>query len=107
MSVTEYRVVWQREGRRRQTAIFQSWTSACRKMQGILATDQAKIGTRMETLPDLVGPPVLEVRECSPWEANAYQPYGEPAEHVVREMRWHFGGELETPTTEDSAEVPF
>lgn len=89
-AMTEFRVVWQREGRRRQMRIFQSWDAACRKFAGIVATDAAKVGTTMDTLPDLVGPPFIEQRRCEPWETAPFQPDAEPRESVVRELSYRF-----------------
>lgn len=89
-SVWEYRVVWQREGRRRQTRIVQSWEAACRKFAAIVATDEAKVGTTMDTLPDLVGVPVIEQRRCTPWEDAPFQPDATPRQTVVQELAYRF-----------------
>lgn len=87
----EFRVVWQREGRRRQTRIFQSWDAACRKFAAIVAADAAKTDTHMDTLPDLVGVPVIESRKCEPWAEHEYQPPPEPSDSVVRELAFRWG----------------
>lgn len=105
----EYRVVWQREGRRRQTRIFQSWPAAYRKFAAVVATDEAKKGTPMGTLPDLVGPPVIEVRRCSPWEPQDGQPDPTPNASVVESLAWRFGlpAASAVGTGSPDAEVPF
>lgn len=86
----EHRVVWQREGRGRRTAIFQSWDAACRKFAAVVATDEAKVGTTMDTLPDLVGPPIIEQRRCDPWETAPYQPEATPRQSVIDELVYRF-----------------
>jgi hypothetical protein len=84
----EYRVRWQREGRRPATAIYQGWDAAYRKWQSVMALDRIKPGTSYETLPDLTGPAVIETREVGPWHANPVQP-SPLTDTVVENVRNH------------------
>lgn len=70
----EFRVRWQREGCHPTTRIFQSWNAAYTKASGLLALDDVKTEfAQYEGMRDLVGPPVIEVREVGPWKKYNHQ----------------------------------
>lgn len=84
----EFRVRWQREGRQPAFQIYQSWEAACRKVRSIMAMDEVKRDTeRFADMPDLVGPPELQVREVGAWAAHDYQP--KATEFDVKGVREH------------------
>lgn len=66
-SAYEYRVRWQREGRRITGRIYQTEKAALHKAEGIAALEEVKGDTRFEDMPDLVGPPVIEARLVGEW----------------------------------------
>jgi hypothetical protein len=99
----EFRVRWQREGRRATIRIYQTWNPACRKVRGLLALEDIKCDfSRYDDMPDLVGPPVLEVREVGEWCPSEYQPQASDYDRLgMRDhARWHEPAEPDT-------EVPF
>ena len=84
----EYRVQWRREGRKRTTRIYQTWSAAYRKAQGILALEDVKADTSLATLPALAEPPVIEERRCAAWGPSDAEIY---VSDVTRQnMRSHF-----------------
>lgn len=106
----EFRVRWQREGRQPSYRIYQTWDAACRKVCGIKALEQFKDDTsRFATLPNLTGPPTLQVREVGAWQDHDYQPKAE--DHDVRNMReWVSYREPEQdwgPMNQEDAGLPF
>lgn len=86
----EYRVRWRREGRQRASKIFQTGEAAHRKARGINALEEVKARTDRADMPDLVEPPVIEVRECSPWAEAPVQP-GPPTDSDREGMLLYFG----------------
>lgn len=104
---TEFRVVWTREGRRQSTRIYQGWSSACRKAQGILALEAVKAETRFETMPDLVEPPVIQQRTVGDWEQNPYYEPSEPSEGTKKEMLYIYGDGDAPTEPKEAADVPF
>jgi hypothetical protein len=71
----EFRVRWEREDRQPTYRIFQSWSAACRKMTAVAALNDVKGEfSKYEDMPDLVGPPEMQVREVSEWRRHDYQP---------------------------------
>ena len=86
----EFRVVWKREGRRRSTRIYQSWSAAYHKAQGILALDAVKADTTYETLPDLEEDPIIEQRTVGPWESRECV-ITAPSEWKLNDMRALYG----------------
>lgn len=86
MSGFEWRVRWRREGRATKSVIRQSAEAAHRKAGAIMALEQAKPGTTYDDMPDLVGPPLIEIREVGAWRAAEHQPPA-PTEAAVERMR--------------------
>lgn len=83
----EFRVRWRREGQHQSnTRIYQSWSSAYRKAQGIAAIELVKDDTTFENMASLAEGPVIEVREVGPWQANEFQPRP-PSDGLVERMR--------------------
>lgn len=71
----EFRVRWQREGRQPSHRIYQTWESACRRVRTVQAVDAIKADfQRLASMPDLTGPPELQVREVGEWRRHDYQP---------------------------------
>jgi hypothetical protein len=106
----EFRVRWQRVGRRPKTVIYQDWSAACRKMRAVQALDAVKGEfERYEDMPSLAGPPVLEFREVGAWGPHAYQP--RPSESGLRSMRewaeWQDPKPIGRNRDADSEWIPF
>ncbi len=99
----EYRVVWKREGRQRSTRIYQSWSSAYRKAQGILALDAVKAETSFHTLPDLEERPTIQTRPVGDWMEQDF-PVADPGDYTKNEMKNLYPIPVDD---RDSANVPF
>ena len=100
----EFRVVWKREGRRQSTRIYQGWSSAYRKAQGVLAMEAVKDETTYETMPDLEERPVIQQRTVGDWEPSPLGVVSEPSDYTKKEMLYQFG----KPATQDVSDVnPF
>ena len=82
----EYRVRWRREGRQGTSVIYQSEEGARAKADRLLALDAVKGETqRFADMPDLTGPPTIEVRTVGEWAASIVQPT-EPSDEAVASM---------------------
>lgn len=107
----EFRVRWQREGRNPTFRIYQDWNAACRKARSVQAMDDIKGETeRFEEMPDLAGPPELQVREVGAWRAHDYQPKATDSDRTgLREHLWYRYGEGAPKDEPDPArgEFPF
>jgi hypothetical protein len=80
----EFRVRWQREGRSPTSRIYQTETAARRKIDSILALEEIKGDTRQwADMPDLVGPPELQVRDVSEWRAAEPSAQDAPSEAAL------------------------
>lgn len=84
----EYRLTWEREGRRPTRKIYQHEGRARAKAERILALELVKDGTRFADMPDLVAPPVLESREVSEWTPDEQPLDDQPGPRIVHEMRF-------------------
>lgn len=84
----EYRVRWRREGRQGTSQIYQSEDGARGKADRLMALDAVKEGSRFDDMPDLTGPPVIEVREVGPWAPAAEQPSEAPDDVVAQMDEW-------------------
>lgn len=67
---TEYRLKWRREGRQWSYRIYQTWSAAYRKAQGILALEDVKDDTTMAEMPNLAEGPIIEERAVAAWEPS-------------------------------------
>lgn len=95
---TEFRVRWRREGQHHcSTRIYQSWSPAYRKAQGIAAIELVKDDTTFAAMPDLAEGPVIEVREVGPWQANEFQP-SPPSDALVERMRGRYAPSTQNET---------
>ena len=109
----EYRVRWQREGREPAYRIYQSWEAACRRVRSLMAMDEVKKDAeRFADMPDLVGPPELQVREVGEWGTHDYQP--KASEFDVKGVReaiyWRYGQGAPPdpePPLRPMTEIPF
>jgi hypothetical protein len=87
----EFRVRWQRDGRRAKTVIYQDWSAACQKMRSVSAIDAIKHDfPRIEEMPDLIGPPEFRSARSSEWRAHDYQPTATDRDRrrLHEHMRW-------------------
>ncbi len=100
----EYRVVWKREGRQRSVRIYQSWSSAYRKAQGILALDAVKAETTFHTLPDLEERPTIQTRPVGDWSEYTASEILEPSDYAKDNMRLLYPIPIDD---RDSANLPF
>jgi hypothetical protein len=69
-SATEYRLKWRRDGRQWSYRIYQTWSAAYRKAQGIVALEEIKDDTKLADMPSLVEGPVIEERAVAAWEPS-------------------------------------
>lgn len=82
----EYRLRWQRLGRGARWQIFQSEKGCYDKADRLLALDEVKGDIpRFEDMPDLLGPPTIEVREVGEWEPRA--PHNAPTVEALSQAR--------------------
>lgn len=80
----EFRVRWKREGRQRSYRIYQSWDSAYRKAQGVLALEAVKEHTTFDGMPDLEERPVIEQRPVGNWDDGSE--VQDPSDYLKRDM---------------------
>jgi hypothetical protein len=83
----EYRLGWQREGRRPVKQIFQTEKAALEKADRILALEEVKANTQFADMPDLVSPPVVESRQVGEWGLHSKQAVDGPSEKAVERMQ--------------------
>lgn len=88
MTSLEYRVRWRREGRQGTSQIYQSEDGCRAKADRLMALEAVKEGSRFDDMPDLVGPPVIEVREVGAWQPAEEQPTEASEEAIMHMDEW-------------------
>jgi hypothetical protein len=105
-SGVEYRVRWRRHDRQGTSQIYQSEERARAKADRLMALEEVKgLTKRFADMPDLIGPPTIEVRPVGAWSAAADQPSEASDEAIASMEEWVCPGSQSGVAM--AVEVPF